>query len=115
MRDTVISSFLGFLAHSFASPLCPHAYASHSLCRPPLCAYSQCPASSSDSVDTSSSSNCSSVFNHAITLIVVGATVTLDTSTTAMKSAWRLLVSAAVCQYQKAWDYAQIVGMRYCS
>src|ERR1700742_3669834 len=109
VRDTVISLFLGFLARSFTSPLCPCAYASHSPYHPPSCASSPCPASSSISVDTLLSSNYGSVFNHVATPIVVGATITRNMSTTAAKCAWRLSVSAATCRYQKAWIYAQTV------
>ena len=115
MRDTVISLFLGFLARSFTSPLCPCAYASHSPYRPPSCASSQCPASSSISVDTLSSSNYGNVLNCVATPIVVGATITQNMSTTATKCAWRLSVSAAMCRYQKAWVYAQTVSTGYCS
>src|ERR1700742_1653759 len=87
VRDTVISLFLGFLARSFTSPLCLHAYTSHSPCRPPSCASSQCPASSSISVDTLSSSNYGSVLNRVATPIAVGATITQNMSTTAAKCA----------------------------
>src|ERR1700748_3456167 len=87
VRDTVISLFLGFLAHSFTSPLCPRAYASHSPYRPPSCVSSQCPASSSISVDTSLSSNYGSVLNRMATPIAVGATITQNMSTTATKCA----------------------------